>query len=49
MEDQRELLRRVADGRLKPIVHSREPLSNIRKPFQELIDRQVFGKAVLIP
>ncbi|MBV9701148.1 MAG: zinc-binding dehydrogenase [Methylobacteriaceae bacterium] len=49
IEDQRELLRRVADRRLKPIVHSQEPLSNIRKPFEELIDRQVFGKAVLIP
>ena len=49
VEDQRELLRRVADGRVKPIVHCERPLSEIRIPFKELMDREVFGKAVLIP
>jgi len=49
VEDQRELLRRVADGRVKPIVHCERPLSEIRIPFKELMDREVFGKAVLVP
>jgi alcohol dehydrogenase len=49
VEDQRELLRRVADGRVKPVVHCERPLSEIKIPFQELMDREVFGKAVLIP
>jgi alcohol dehydrogenase len=49
VEDQRELLQRVADGRVKPIVHCERPLSEIKIPFKELMDREVFGKAVLIP
>ena len=49
VEDQRELLRRVADGRVKPVVHCERPLSEIKIPFKELMDREVFGKAVLIP
>ena len=48
-EDLRELLRRVADGRIKPIIHCERPLAEIREPFQQLMDREVFGKAVLIP
>ena len=49
VEDQRELLRRVADGLVKPVVHCERPLSEVKIPFQELMDREVFGKAVLIP
>jgi alcohol dehydrogenase len=48
-EDLRELLLRVADGRVKPIIHCQRPLSEIREPFQQLMQREVFGKAVLIP
>jgi alcohol dehydrogenase len=48
-EDQEELLRRVADRRLAPEVHCAVPLREIRAPFQELIERKVFGKAVLLP
>jgi alcohol dehydrogenase len=48
-EDLRELLRRVADGRVKPVIHCQRPLSEIRGPFRQLIQREVFGKAVLIP
>jgi alcohol dehydrogenase len=48
-EDQVELLWRVADRTLAPVVHCALPLHAIRKPFQELIDRNVFGKAVLLP
>jgi alcohol dehydrogenase len=49
VEDQVELLERVADGRVKPVVHSTLPLSRIREPFQQLMERAVFGKAVLLP
>jgi alcohol dehydrogenase len=49
VEDLKELLRRVADGSVKPIIHSEHPLSDIRRPFQALMRREVFGKAVLIP
>jgi len=48
-EDQIEMLDRVADGRIKPIVHCERPLAEIKVPFQELVDRDVFGKAVLVP
>jgi alcohol dehydrogenase len=48
-EDQVEMLDRVASGRIKPIVHCERPLAEIKLPFQQLIDREVFGKAVLVP
>jgi alcohol dehydrogenase len=46
-EDQIELLRRVADGRLKPIKHTVLPLARIKEAMSDLIERKVFGKAVL--
>jgi alcohol dehydrogenase len=49
VEDLRELLRRVAGGRVKPIVHCERPLAEIREPFRQLMQREVFGKVVLIP
>lgn len=48
-DDQIELLARVADGRLRPVVHSETPLRDIRTPLRELMERAVFGKAVLLP
>lgn len=48
-EDQIELLRRVADGRLKPINRSVLPLARIKEAMCDLIERKVFGKAVLTP
>jgi alcohol dehydrogenase len=48
-EDLRELLRRTADGRLRPIIHCERPLAEIHEPFRHVMERQVFGKAVLIP
>jgi len=48
-EDQLEMLARVSSGRIKPIVHCERPLAEIKIPFQQLIDREVFGKAVLVP
>ncbi len=49
MADQVQLLDMVADRRIRPIIHSERPLAEIRHSMQELIDRTVFGKAVLIP
>ncbi|MEM7707303.1 MAG: zinc-binding dehydrogenase [Pseudomonadota bacterium] len=46
-EDQQELLRRVAAGTLTPVVHQIRPIEKISDAFQELIDREVFGKSVL--
>ncbi|MGC1578811.1 MAG: zinc-binding dehydrogenase [Beijerinckiaceae bacterium] len=48
-DDLRELLRRVANGRVKPVIHCQTPLSDIRDPFRQLMQREVFGKAVLVP
>jgi alcohol dehydrogenase len=47
--DQVELLDMVADGRIKPVVHSVRPLPELPVSLGELIDRKVFGKAVLEP
>lgn len=47
--DQVELLDMVADGRIKPVVHSVRPLQELPISLQELMDRKVFGKAVLEP
>jgi alcohol dehydrogenase len=47
--DQIELLRRVAQGRLKPIKHCVLPLARFKEAMTDLIDRKVFGKAVLTP
>jgi alcohol dehydrogenase len=49
VEDQVELLRRVADGRLKPVIDSVRPLADFRTSFDALANREVFGKAVLTP
>ena len=48
-DDQRELLARVADGRLKPAIHCVRPLGEFPQTLQELAERKVFGKAVLVP
>jgi hypothetical protein len=39
----------VANGRVKPVIHCQTPLSDIRDPFRQLMQREVFGKAVLVP
>jgi len=46
-EDHMALLVMIANGRLKPIVHSVRPLRELAISLRELIDRKVFGKAVL--
>jgi alcohol dehydrogenase len=47
VEDHAELLQMIADGRLKPVIHSVRPLNELAFSLQELIDRKVFGKTVL--
>lgn len=47
--DQVALLDMVADGRIKPVVHSVRPLRDLPHSLGELMDRKVFGKAVLEP
>ena len=47
--DQVALLDMVADGRIKPVIHSTRPLQEFSISLEELIDRKVFGKAVLEP
>lgn len=42
------LLDLVATGQLKPQISSIRPLEELSISFQELIDRKVFGKAILI-
>lgn len=48
-DDISELVARVASGRLKPAIHATRPFSAVRQSMQELVDRQVFGKSVLVP
>jgi hypothetical protein len=43
------LLNRVADGRLKPIKYCELPLERFGEAMTDLMERRVFGKAVLIP
>lgn len=49
LSDQVELLDMVADGQIKPVVHSVRPLQELPTSLRELMDRKVFGKAVLQP
>jgi len=42
-----ELVKRVADGSLKPVIERRAPIAEIAEVAQALIDRRFTGKAVL--
>ncbi|MDJ0789613.1 MAG: zinc-binding dehydrogenase [Myxococcota bacterium] len=48
-DEQREVLQMVSDGRLKPVIHAARPLAAIAESMQELIDRKVVGKSILLP
>jgi len=48
-EDHATLLDMIADGRLKPVIHSELPLTRIVEGYRDLIDRRAFGKVVLTP
>lgn len=45
--DQTALMKMVAKGKLKPVLHSVRPLQETPQAMQELMDRRVFGKSVL--
>jgi alcohol dehydrogenase len=47
VEDHAELLAMIAEGRLKPVIHSVRPLKELAISLEEQIDRKIFGKAVL--
>lgn len=49
MEDQAEVLAMARDGRLRPVIHAVRPFAETGPAIQELIDRKVFGKIVLVP
>jgi len=48
-QDHIDLLDMIADGRLKPTIHSEIPFSRIQEGYRDLIDRRAFGKIVLVP
>ena len=37
------------DGRIVPVIHRARPLAEAAAAMRELIDREVFGKSVLVP
>ena len=47
--DLEALLQLVKDGEIEPVKHSVRPLAELPLSVQELIDRKVVGKAILIP
>ena len=49
MEDQAEMMRMVAANEITPVIDSVLPLSETAKAVQKLIDRDFFGKIVLVP
>lgn len=49
MEDQAEMMRMVAAEEIIPVIDSVLPLSETGKGVQKLIDRDFFGKIVLVP
>jgi alcohol dehydrogenase len=48
-EDHVELLDMIAAGTFKPIIDSVRPIDAVRESMSDLIERRVFGKAVLVP
>jgi len=47
-DDQRTLLTMVAEKRLQPVIHAVRPLDDIRTAMQEMVDRSVVGKSILL-
>ncbi|MCP5151931.1 MAG: zinc-binding dehydrogenase [Ectothiorhodospiraceae bacterium] len=48
-EDQAEMLRMAADGRIRPVIHDVRPMRETGAAVQVLADRDFFGKLVLVP
>jgi alcohol dehydrogenase len=49
MDDQAEVLRMAREREIEPVIHAVRPLAETGAAMQELIDRKVFGKLVLVP
>jgi len=49
MDDQAEILRMARDREIAPVIHSVRPIAETAAAMQELIDRKVLGKQVLVP
>lgn len=49
MDDQAEILRMARDGEIRPVIHAVRPFRQTGAAMQDLIDRKVFGKVVLVP
>ena len=47
-EDQISLMNMVVERKLRPVIHSTRPLSETPQALEELMERKVFGKSVLI-
>jgi len=48
-DDQFHLMDLAASGKLKPVLHSVRPLEETADAMQEMIDRKVFGKSIIVP
>jgi alcohol dehydrogenase len=48
-DEQVAVLKMVADGRIRPVLHAVRPLEETSRSIQELIDREVVGKTVITP
>ncbi|MEM1021643.1 MAG: zinc-binding alcohol dehydrogenase family protein [Sphingomonadales bacterium] len=48
-EDQHHLMDLAAKGKLRPVLHCVRPLEETAQTMQEMIDRKVFGKAIITP
>jgi len=48
-EDQAEVMRMARDREIEPVLHAVRPLAETGAAMQELIERAVFGKVVLVP
>lgn len=49
VSDLEALLQLVAEKKLDPVIHNVRPMRDARLSMQELIERKVFGKAILVP
>jgi alcohol dehydrogenase len=49
MDDQAQVMRMARDREIEPVIHAIRPLAETGAAMQELIDRTVFGKVVLVP
>lgn len=49
VDDLTTLLQMIEDGKLKPVIYNVRPMEEVKSSMRDLIDRKVFGKAILVP